>query len=702
MINIYKTPFFRISLLALFLFSTFTLSAEVIANSQRIIVDTGHQGKINDIVFDPDSDTVFTCGNDGTVRVWSPSSRKLIQRLQVSDIPVLDIAVDPASSRVAIIESNGVDIFRLSVWDWETGKKQFHKTLSDVPLFLDFSPQGNFLIYSMANWKSLFFLDPDTGTSFPYLNESFGVVSYGLFDPAERRIMTYTPSTGALIFWSIQSGSNQKKNTLSNLSHITPLPPLDQPKYAAASTGEKLVIINLWNGRLESDISLSDIQQIAVSPDDGEIGCVSLMNNNPVFSKWEFNKDTSILSRRFTQIKDIPDDTSEIAYINRSLFAATDNGEILKYSLYSGNPYIFGKDELLKADDLMFKNNHMILSAGGKIVTVTSDYFSDSTPEKPNVSYVSEQYKDVPLPGKVLLEPFLFDSILLWSEDTSTEGAFFILNPSTGYIGNSYHDFESPLISISVAGDSIIALEQQGILKMIDAFNYNTDFTYRALGMETAVITGEGEIILGKSKTNAFESSLIRINPKTGETVPLVTPSFLIFDMVYDPGDRSLYTLSLEKRGNNIFTTLNHHSGRRLENFETLYSVDEEDLKAKIGYDHDNNRIYTTAGSLDILNISGKVHFTLENNNKNPNTVFVQKNGIYAINSDGTVSMWDKESGKHLFDLYIFKDYSWVIVTRNNYFHSSMRGMPTQYLNFYDGIRTYRGNEDMFNYMKSY
>jgi WD40 repeat protein len=671
-------------------------------DNQRIIVDTGHRGRINDIVYDPDSDTVFTCGNDGTVRVWSPSSRRLMQRLQVSDIPVLDIAVDPGSSRIAFIESNGIDIFRLSVWDWETGTRQFYKTLNNIPLFLDFSPQGSFLVYSMANWKSLFFLDPDTGASLPYLNDSFGVVSYGLIDPTERRIMTYTPSTGTLIFWSIKSGSSQKKNTLSGLSHITPLPPLDQPKYAAASTGEKLVIINLWNGRLESDISLSDIQQIAVNPDDGEIGCVSIMNNNPVFSKWEFNKDTSILSRRFTQIKDIPDGTTEIEYIKRSLFAATDQGEILKYSLYSGNPYTFGRNELMMVDDLMFKNNHMVLSSGGKIVTITSDYFSDSTPETPDASYVSEQYKDVPLPGKILFEPFLFESILLWTEDTSSEGAFFIFNPSTGYIGNSFHDFESPLISLSVAGDSIIAIEQQGILKMIDAFDYNTTFTYRALGMENAVRADTGEIFLGKSKTNSFESSLIRINPETGETVPLDTPSFLIFDMVYDSRESTLYTLSLEKRGNDIFTTLNRHSGRRLEKYETLYSVDEEDLKAKIGYDRENNRIYTTVGSLDILNISGKVHFSLENNNNNPSTVFVQNHGIYAINSDGTVSMWDKESGKHLFDLYIFKDYSWVIVTRNNYFHSSMRGMPTQHLNFYDGIRAFRGDEEIFNYMKSY
>jgi WD40 repeat protein len=697
-----KLHLFGFILISLFILNL-PIMGENITDRERIIVNTGHQGAVNDMEYDIASGFIYTSGNDGTLRIWDPSSKKLIHRMQLSNLPIVDITVDPTSSKIAAIESDEVDIYRMSVWNWKTGKKYFDKTLNGIPLFFKFSPGGNFITYGRTNWESLKFVQSETGRELPYLNKGFGIVSYGLTDKRENTIMTYSPSTGALSFWNIKTGKQTSElKTTPNLSNISPLPPVEQPKYAAASTEDHLVIINLWNGIMESSVYLPDITHITVNNEENEIGCISLMDGKPVFSKWEFDKNSSILSRRYTPIEDIPEDVTGIKYINDILYATGESGVILRYSLYTGSPVTFSENELIKINDLVFKDNHLVFSTSEKLTTLTSDFFSDNTPAKPTASFISEQYRDIPFQGEILLEKYLYESILLWSKNSNEEGIFYIFNPSTGYIGSSYHDFSSSLRSLTVSDETITVIDKQGTLRILDAYNYETLFTYRALGMQKAIHTESGDLLLGKSVTSPFESSLIKINPKTGETVPIENPAFLIFDMASHEESGYLYTLSLERRGTRVFTSINAHFGENFVKQEPLYSVEGENIDSQIVFDPQENKLYTTAGFRGILNITDNLILKLESNNRLPKKIYLHENGIYAVNTDGTLSMWDKKSGTHLFDLYVFQDHSWVVLTKNQYYYSSMRGLPRQMLNIFDGIIEYRGNENRFNFMKSY
>eukprot|EP00657_Telonema_sp_P-1_P001305 TRINITY_DN1302_c0_g1_i1.p2 TRINITY_DN1302_c0_g1~~TRINITY_DN1302_c0_g1_i1.p2 ORF type:complete len:109 (-),score=30.15 TRINITY_DN1302_c0_g1_i1:194-520(-) len=48
----------------------------------------GHEGKINQAVWGPLNETIFSCSDDGTVRIWNPEARKEISKVQAHDMKI--------------------------------------------------------------------------------------------------------------------------------------------------------------------------------------------------------------------------------------------------------------------------------------------------------------------------------------------------------------------------------------------------------------------------------------------------------------------------------------------------------------------------------------------------------------------------------------------------------------------------------------
>ena len=44
---------------------------------------------------------------------------------------------------------------------------------------------------------------------------------------------------------------------------------------------------------------------------------------------------------------------------------------------------------------------------------------------------------------------------------------------------------------------------------------------------------------------------------------------------------------------------------------------------------------------------------------------------VYAVNKDGTTSIWRSSDGSHLVDLYLFADNQWIALAQNGMFVSS-------------------------------
>ena len=112
------------------------LLAVSISASDHIPINSGHTKPVDAFASDAENNVLFSGDENGTVKIWDVKENHLIRNLQVSHLPIKKIVVNPVNSDIAILETDNLTTFKLSVWDWKAGKKRFTHRLSELPLSL--------------------------------------------------------------------------------------------------------------------------------------------------------------------------------------------------------------------------------------------------------------------------------------------------------------------------------------------------------------------------------------------------------------------------------------------------------------------------------------------------------------------------------------------------------------------------------------
>ncbi len=122
-------------LILILILITLTIS---IFGENNIVITSGHSHPVQ--TFTNNGKMLFSSDNSGTLMVWNTENGSLIKKLQVSYLMVKDLAVNAAGTRVAVVETDTISSFKLSVWDLEEDKKLFSHKMDELPLFIQFSP----------------------------------------------------------------------------------------------------------------------------------------------------------------------------------------------------------------------------------------------------------------------------------------------------------------------------------------------------------------------------------------------------------------------------------------------------------------------------------------------------------------------------------------------------------------------------------
>jgi len=173
--------------------------AATAASQSRVTVSLGHTGSVRDIAGRSDLALGFTVGDDGKLRVWDLEHDGLRYSWQVAHTPLTRIALHPTRSEAVVFVQDGVASGRLVGLDWESGSELFSVELDARPTYLDYSPRGTFIVYTIPSFDSVYFLDAEDGTRRPYLTDGFGIVSFVQTARSERNVMNYVPWRGECI-----------------------------------------------------------------------------------------------------------------------------------------------------------------------------------------------------------------------------------------------------------------------------------------------------------------------------------------------------------------------------------------------------------------------------------------------------------------------------------------------------------------------
>ncbi len=645
--------------LCAFVCLTLTLAAE-----ERVVVNTGHTAPILDLAFLRAENSLFTTGEDGTVRKWDIRSKRLRKKLQISHLPVVRITVHPEEPLIALVETDRINTYHLSVWNYSTEEELYSHKISEVPLFLRFSPKGTYLVYGLTDWESLTFLESETGYEERLFNEGFGIVSAAFISDTEKTLLTYSPS-GEVRYWDLPTGrqkaSGNRINTEGSLQDLSFVP---GGRYLVGRKGSTVYMTDLVTGRVVDSREFGNIRDIAMSADGESIAVLDASSYTPEISVLSlstsgrssagFSIGRSFLSSQSAQ--------APIAWDGRRVYFSSNGGSLYSKLPEATDEVLFAGPVLLNIHDLAFSKDMLFISSDKHFLSIRSEAFEamDEDERASSFDFTSRLYS-TPISGRTGLISFNRDGCLIFPREEQGQSPK-IYRFTDESFSPFYEGIESPIETGTRFDENLLILEKNGTIKIIDAQTGENRFSYSSFGLRSISEVYNGNLIAARNRTDFIDTPLLHINPDTGETVPIDDSNILTFYLEYDEMTRKLYTLGYEERAGGLRTVLKQHSGFNYDRVTTLISYPGEDPEASLAVDSDSSRIFTSLGF-------GKVHmyawngFTyLESINHIPRSLYVHSGHLYSLNGDSSISVWDTERGDLLMTIYIFEDFSWAVV----------------------------------------
>ncbi|GHV81951.1 hypothetical protein AGMMS49991_05090 [Spirochaetia bacterium] len=209
-------------------------SADPAVSAKPVSIAGRHQGKVNALIYDG-KDRILSAGEDGFLGIWNIQNNAAEERFQLSVYALSSLVLRPGYTQIAVIESDGMGLYRISAWDYQKKKNLFILRFRDPISCLAYSAGGNFIILSGGSFagssggsfvktsfdgnsldaqNGVVFINPETGELLPSPElvptrlspeNLTGPVSFTATGKSERTMISYSPS-GSLSYWELSSG----------------------------------------------------------------------------------------------------------------------------------------------------------------------------------------------------------------------------------------------------------------------------------------------------------------------------------------------------------------------------------------------------------------------------------------------------------------------------------------------------------------
>ncbi len=629
-----------------------------ISAAEGILINSGHSSAVDALALDYKNQKLFSGDENGTIKIWDLYKNRLRMNLQVSHLPVKEIAVNPVNTTIAVLTTDSLSTFKLSVWNWKTGKKIFSHRLTEMPLFLKYSPKGTYIVYGKPAWNSVIFLDAKKGYQKQMLTRGTGIVSTAFISSSEKTILLYTPS-GTIQYWDLTTGKSkiQPIRTKGSLSSVSIL---QKGKYMSGYYDGYFYLINLVTGQVVNAIPLDHVQYAAVDTATGNIALIVKENGKYTITITAVTEHPSILPVQSVILAATPGQ-SGIVFNNGSVYFSTKDGSLYQTSVSTGMTTLFSHNILRAVSDIGIINGAMLIATPHSFVKVSSDLFTGKTNKTSFTQFSVSSYPNS-LEGQTGIVTAHDDSFFIYPRGT-TPGVLERFTPYGEVPFSS--NFSSPLISVRNTGSRFLSLEKDGRCSLIDEDTGKTLFSYTSYGIQSVTQVFGGNIVAGRTKTGLIKAPLLRINVQTEEVVPIDDTNILSFMVDYDPVSRTLYSLGFEQKGNVLKTVLKSHRGKSLEITRTLLTYPGEDAAASFIVDKNRSRVFTSLGFGGINMLSWNGFTSLESSTHIPRKLHLYKDILFSVNSDSSITLWDTARGTIILDMYILKNGGWAALRKD-------------------------------------
>lgn len=664
--------------------------------------DTGHRGAVTHLAPWRGGELLVSAGADGTLRVWDPRAGALRRSLTLSGAPSA-LVVDPRLPRAYLAVGGGGagGGARVAAWDWERERELFSVPQDDRTLFLGLSRTARSLLVGRAAFDGLWLLDPATGDRQAGLERGAGIVTFAVSSRDERTVLAYQP-TGSLTYRS--RGTGRVLQSLRVPAGLTGLGLSADRRYLIGRAGEWLVSIDAVDGAEIDRRRIDGLRLAALWGAAGRLPVVAEDEHGPVLhvltvAAGRFGD--AVLTRR------APGAPTALSYGRDAVFVGLADGTILALDLGEPEPAfaVLSRDERLAIIDVAVTGRTIALGTDAGVITITGGFVGGETlwlaaGRRTGIEarlFPHPFGADADRPARVT--PLDAGRVLVWSAGERPDIA--VLHLPAGRLGPPQPALPSPLTNLDAAGGTIAAVDRGGVAALLAAPGgaraatpetgsaaapFQALFTARIPGAVDVVAgerNGAPALIAAVAGFGRAGASIVTAAAATGEMVALPDERSFVYDLAYDARSGALYSLGVEEGGVDERagrTTLERRAGPGLERSRTLFAVPGEDLRGSVAVDAAGERIYfSLAGRVRAWD--GRRVRTLGATGREARRLAVHQGRIYAVNADGTLSIWAAETLAHHLDLRVWRDFEWLLTAPDRYWTSAggaryLRGAP--------------------------
>jgi len=615
--------------------------------ASRAVVSYGHRGAVLDMASDPRRGVLLTVGQDGTLRVWDTGSQTLLRRIAVTRQKALALALDPEAPLAAVLVGDGARSFSVEVWNWDTETPLYRVALESTPYFVRFSLSGDFLLCGTMNWDGLRIFRAADGTPVA-LREEGGMTGFAEISRSGSTLMVYRPS-GSIEYRDLVSGRLIQE--VAAAADLVDVRASDDRRWLVGHTSQEVVCLDAVTGQVRLRAPAAGAQSLDVSPGAGRIAWIGA---DGTVKEWSAAAAATVSLAEQGTLGFTP---TLLRFDGEDLLLAGDDGQMERVPV-EGQPSELARDILARTSGFAAADGVIALGAGDLV------HVFEISPGLRERFSVANPWGAAPIGLS-----FLDDTRLLAWPMGDAPGALALIDCDTHAVRDLGAAFDNPLAAVAVRGGRIFTLERGGRIQSVDAASGTQKLVAVRPGAVCLAPLGDTGLVVGRVRGGSLESSMVRIDLRTGETAPVSSSEAFTYALAVDASDGSLYSLGVDQDGS---TKLFRHQGADLGRESVVDSAAGEYLGASLCRDPDSGVVYSSIGRRQVSTWSRGVLSHLRDPSPGIQAMQVRQGLLCALQRDSTVTVWDTVQDRAVATLFPFADGSWAAILADG----SVQGAP--------------------------
>lgn len=628
---------FTLILCAFFIFSL---------EAQSHISTQSHQGQVNQIapVSTRGTDgTYYSASDDGFVIKWTFDGQG--EHYQFSDVAIKLIAVSPSGNEIALYETDGGSINRITVWDWKTLSRKYLKKFSDSITSLTYSANGTYLIAGTATVDGAVFIRTQGWQMVDKIKENTGIVSYIHTSKTEKTCVFYSPS-GTLSFYNLATGKlKQKMQIVKGLSQTVMY---NENRYFAGVRDNTIYIT--FSGKTIASIPANNPIIISTDADYNLFYLENDGRSNYEVKMIESKEENLVSNPRLVKTLKGPRGS---AVITTAIKDATN----IYFGGRNGSVYQTEAEATITSSSMTELTEDTYSKIYGMAPAETDFYFLTSN------SIYSSSYDTGVISnlsstnGESEIIAYKDNSVILWSQSDKSPVKLLDLDKKTPKVlFTPKNNVQKVRLCTVEDNDYLIEIESNSVVNLYDIQEGTFREVYSGTGIQDAVYMNNKLIYIAKSAATNPQTPLLTVNPQTMETVPLSIKGNVTYALSTD--GKTIYGLNIisDDTGRNTYVFSFNVYTKQMTN---ILKFAEEDAEA-FTYLSGNN-LFTNIGRNKVYcyNLSTKKRFSYNRSASIPKTICTNSRRAVILNSNGSISWCGTADSKLLADWYLTKDDQW-------------------------------------------